>query len=54
MGAVDKCSQCIYDLPMITWDESKRRLNLKKHKIDISEVESAFDSPMIMGRSYIH
>ena len=32
---------------MITWDETKRRLNLKKHKIDIAEVESAFDSPMI-------
>ena len=34
---------------MITWDESKRRLNLKKHRIDIAEVESAFDSPMITG-----
>ena len=32
---------------MVTWDETKRRLNLKKHKIDIAEVESAFDSPMI-------
>jgi uncharacterized DUF497 family protein len=32
---------------MITWDESKRRLNLKRHKIDIAEVESAFDSPML-------
>ena len=45
--AVDKRRLCIYDLPMITWDESKRRLNLKRHKIDIAEVESAFDSPMI-------
>ena len=44
---VDRRGRCIYDLPMITWDESKRRLNLKKHKIDIAEVESAFDAPMI-------
>ena len=43
----DKPQPCIYDLPMVTWDETKRRLNLKKHKIDIAEVESAFDSPMI-------
>ena len=43
----DKPKPCIYDLPVITWDETKRRLNLKKHKIDIAEVESAFDSPMI-------
>ena len=43
----DKPKQCIYDLLMVTWDETKRRLNLKKHKIDIAEVESAFDSPMI-------
>ena len=32
---------------MITWDESKRRINLKKHKIDIAELDSAFDSPMV-------
>ena len=32
---------------MITWDERKRRLNLKKHNIDLAELESAFDSPMI-------
>jgi uncharacterized DUF497 family protein len=32
---------------MITWDESKRRLNLRKHKIDLAELEPAFDNPMI-------
>lgn len=32
---------------MITWDEPKRRANLKKHDIDLAELESAFDSPMI-------
>ena len=31
---------------MISWDESKRRANLKKHKIDIAELDDAFDSPM--------
>lgn len=32
---------------MITWDDSKRRLNLRKHKIDLAGLESAFDNPMI-------
>lgn len=32
---------------MITWDEPKRRTNLKKHKIDLAELESVFDFPMI-------
>jgi len=32
---------------MITWDESKRRENLKKHKIDFAELQSVFDFPMI-------
>ncbi len=32
---------------MITWDESKRKINLKKHKIDLAELESAFDFPMV-------
>lgn len=32
---------------MITWDEPKRKINLKKHGIDLVELESAFDFPMI-------
>jgi uncharacterized DUF497 family protein len=32
---------------MITWDEPKRRENLRKHKIDLAELESVFDFPMI-------
>jgi uncharacterized protein len=32
---------------VITWDESKRRTNLKKHEIDLAEVEAVFDNPMI-------
>jgi hypothetical protein len=32
---------------MITWDETKRRTNLRKHRIDLAEVESVFDLPMI-------
>lgn len=31
---------------MITWDESKRQLNLKRHNIDLAEVASVFDNPM--------
>ena len=32
---------------MISWDEPKRRSNIKKHGIDLAELESAFDAPMI-------
>lgn len=32
---------------MITWHEAKRGSNLKKHGIDLAELESAFDAPMI-------
>ena len=32
---------------MITWDEPKRKINLKKHRIDLAELESAFDFPMV-------
>lgn len=32
---------------MITWDEPKRRHNLGTHKIDLAELESVFDLPMV-------
>ena len=32
---------------MIIWDESKRRTNLRRHKIDLAELEPCFDWPMI-------
>lgn len=32
---------------MITWDEPKRRENIRKHKIDLAALESVFDFPMI-------
>jgi uncharacterized protein len=32
---------------MIDWDESKRTLNLANHGIDLAELESIFDSPMV-------
>ena len=28
---------------MITWDEPKRKSNLKKHQIDLADLEGAFD-----------
>ena len=31
---------------MITWDEPKRKINLRKHQIDLAVLESAFDFPM--------
>jgi hypothetical protein len=32
---------------VITWDESKRRLNLKKHGIDFREADEIFDGPTV-------
>ena len=32
---------------MITWDEAKRRENIRKHKIDLASLEPIFDLPMI-------
>jgi uncharacterized DUF497 family protein len=32
---------------MITWDKPKRQVNINKHGIDLAEVESVFDSPML-------
>lgn len=32
---------------MITWDEPKRLENLRKHKIDLADLESVFDNPMV-------
>lgn len=29
------------------WDEEKNKLNIKKHGIDFSDVESMFDHPML-------
>ena len=32
---------------MITWDEAKRRENIKKHGLDLAALETVFDQPMI-------
>ena len=32
---------------MIPWDEPKRRENIKKHGLDLADLESVFDQPMI-------
>jgi uncharacterized DUF497 family protein len=31
---------------MITWDEAKRKINIRKHGIDLADLEEAFDSHM--------
>ena len=32
---------------MITWDEAKRRRNLKDHGIDLADLGAIFDFPMV-------
>jgi hypothetical protein len=40
-------SDRIYNLLVISWDEPKRRQNLRKHKIDLADLEPVFDRPML-------
>ena len=47
MISIDVGAFCIYSLPMITWDETKRRKNIREHKIDLVELESVFDRHMV-------
>lgn len=42
---MDQIASTIYSV--ITWDEPKRKINLRKHGIDLAELESAFDLPMV-------
>ena len=44
---LDQPPNCIYILAMITWDEAKRRENIKKHGLDLAALETVFDQPMI-------
>ena len=37
---------CLYN-KIVTYDESKRQINLRKHGIDLAFVESIFDYPML-------
>jgi uncharacterized DUF497 family protein len=39
---IASCKNCIYNLLMITYDESKRLLNLKKHYLDFIGCEAVF------------
>ncbi|WP_090323485.1 BrnT family toxin [Duganella sp. CF517] len=32
---------------MITWDENKRKKNLRKHGIDFADLEAVFDYPIL-------
>jgi uncharacterized DUF497 family protein len=39
---LDEYSKCIYTLLVITWDEAKRRANLRKHGFDFVDAEEVF------------
>ena len=32
---------------MITWEETKRKKNLRDHGIDLAEIACVFDAPMV-------
>ena len=38
---MDRLSRCIYSLNVIMWDEPKRWENIRKHKIDLVELDPA-------------
>lgn len=46
-GLLDQTTNCIYILSLITWDEPKRLENIRKHKIDLADLEPLFDYPMV-------
>jgi hypothetical protein len=39
---LDEYSTCIDVLPLLTWDEAKRRANLRKHGFDFVDAEEIF------------
>jgi uncharacterized DUF497 family protein len=43
----DMMANCYYGLSMVTFDENKRLINMGKHGIDLADVESVFDWPMV-------
>jgi hypothetical protein len=40
--ALDAYTIRIYNMPVITWDQRKRRLNLTKHGLDFVDAEGVF------------
>ena len=43
---IDAQASCIYTSPMrLSWDEKKRRLNLKEHGLDFVDVPRVFEGP---------
>ena len=47
LARFDVFTICRYTIPVITWDESKRKLNLKKHEIDFRDADAIFDGPTV-------
>lgn len=47
MAMLAVSSFCIYNNTMITWTETKRKRNIKKHGIDLRDAEAIFDQPML-------
>jgi len=45
--AINVQAYCIYNMLMVTWDEAKRRENIRKYKIDLAGLEPVFDFPMV-------
>lgn len=40
-------SDCTYNQVMLTWDEPKRQINLRKHGIDFAGCDAVFDYPVV-------
>lgn len=38
---------CTYNLPMITFDETKRQANIAKHGVDMAELSGFFDGALL-------
>src|SRR4051794_27188610 len=44
---IDVATYHSYNICVISWDERKRNLNLKKHGIDFADAEALFDGPTV-------
>jgi len=46
-NVVDRWQNRSYDLPMLIWDEAKRRANIAKHGYDFAGIEAILDAPVV-------
>jgi len=44
---LDTAAFCSYTGSVVTWDEQKRRTNLRRHGLDFAGCDAVFDAPVV-------